>query len=355
MSNNPKPADAARLSRDDVVAAYRWLLGREPESETVIDDYVTAGSAAGLIENFVLSPEFHKRWKTSHYYHYHASLDVEGIIRAHEEAGRVAKPGHLVNFLGVAMNVAFVPNLSDHAGHVEGLPIPANWHAEMAEFAAALRAVDLARDHFAMIELGCGWGCWMNNAGVAARRRGLSVNLIGVEGDPGHIGFAREALSTNGFSPQDYRLWHGIAGARTGTALFPKQNQSGEDWGLEPKFDLSPAMHAELVAGGRYDALPIVALAEIVADSQRIDLLHMDIQGGEADFVRDCMTSLNEKVAYIVVGTHSRAIEGRLMDNLTTAGWILEIERPSDFVITPTGPVTVGDGVQGWRNPRLFD
>jgi hypothetical protein len=114
-------------------------------------------------------------------------------------------------------------------------------------------------------------------------------------------------------------------------------------------------MHAELVAGGRYDALPIVALAEIVADSQRIDLLHMDIQGGEADFVRDCMTSLNEKVAYIVVGTHSRAIEGRLMDNLTTAGWILEIERPSDFVITPTGPVTVGDGVQGWRNPRLFD
>jgi hypothetical protein len=40
---------------------------------------------------------------------------------------------------------------------VEPIPIPANWHADIAEWAAALRAVDLARGSFTMAELGCGW------------------------------------------------------------------------------------------------------------------------------------------------------------------------------------------------------
>ena len=54
----------------------------------------------------------------------------------------------------------------------------------------------------------CGWGCWMNNSGVAARRTGRTVDLIGIEGDEGHLKFARDALARNGyatrlFSPGD--------------------------------------------------------------------------------------------------------------------------------------------------------
>ena len=349
----PSPEIVGALARADIVAAYRWLLGREPEDDQAIERYIGAASPAGLIKDFVSSPEFHKRWKTSPYYYYQASIDVEGIIRAHENSQRTAKAGHLVNFLGVALNIGFVPLLSDHGGLVEGLPIPANWHAEMAEFAAALRAVDLAKGRFTMIELGCGWGCWMNNTGVAARRRGLDVHLIGVEGDEGHIGFAQEALRTNGIDETDYTLWRGIAGAKSGSALFPKQDLSGEDWGLEPKFDLTPIARAELLATGRYDELPVLALDDITRGQAQISLLHMDIQGGEADFVRDCLTTLCAKVAYLVIGTHSRSIEGRLMADLSAAGWVLEVERPSDFSITPSGPVTTVDGIQGWRNPHL--
>jgi hypothetical protein len=340
------------LSREDVIAAYRWLLGREPESEAAIAGYVRQRPSV-LIERFATAPEFHRHWKTSPFYHFNGPLDAEGIIRTHENPGHGPKPGHLVNFLGVAMNVAFMPLMAGAAGQVEGLPIPANYHAEMAEFAAALRAVDLARDRFAMIELGCGWGCWMNNTGMAARRRGLAVRLIGVEGDEGHLGFAREALATNGFAPEEYALWRGIAGPDTGAALFPRQDQAGESWGLEAKFGLSPEARAELMATGRYDELPVLALGEIVGNEARIDLLHMDIQGGEADFARDCMPTLVEKVAYLVIGTHSREIEGRLMADLLAAGWVLEIERACDFVVTPSGPETVMDGIQGWRNPRL--
>ncbi len=344
--------DTGVLSREDVIAAYRWLLGREPESEAALAFYLGRRPSV-LFESFVTAPEFHKRWKTSPFYYFNGPLDAEGIIRAHENPDRVAKPGHLVNFLGVAMNVDFMPLMAGTGGQVEGPPIPANYHAEMAEFAAALRAVDLARDRFAMIELGCGWGCWMNITGMAARRRGLAVRLNGVEGDEGHLGFAREALATNGFAPEEYALWRGIAGANAGTALFPRQDQAGGSWGLEPRFGLSAEAQAELMATGRYDALPVLALDEIAGAEPRIDLLHMDIQGGEADFVRDCMPTLIEKVAYLVIGTHSRAIEGRLMTDLLAAGWVLEIERACDFVVSPSGPETVMDGIQGWRNPLL--
>src|SRR5271165_5047316 len=70
-----------RLSNDDVVAAYRWLLGREPESQAIIDGY-SAETPARLVEDFATSPEFHRRWKTSPYYYFNSILDVEGIIRA---------------------------------------------------------------------------------------------------------------------------------------------------------------------------------------------------------------------------------------------------------------------------------
>src|SRR6201999_3912496 len=109
-----------------------------------------------------------------------------------------------------------------------------------------------------------------------------------------------------------------------------------------PKFGLTADARAKQLATGRYDELPVLALDEVVGAVPRVDLLHMDIQGGEADFVHDCMATLSEKVAYLVIGTHSRAIEGRLMTDLLAAGWVLEIERPCDFTLSPsTGPVTV--------------
>jgi sugar/nucleoside kinase (ribokinase family) len=120
--------------------------------------------------------------------------------------------------------------LQGRAGEVEGIPIPANWHADVAEWGAALRTVDLARNSFTVVELGCGWGCWMNNTGVAARRAGLDVNLIGIEGDAGHLRFAKEACAANGFAPQQVTLYRGAAAPASGIALFPREQQAGIEW-----------------------------------------------------------------------------------------------------------------------------
>jgi hypothetical protein len=291
----------------------------------------------------------------SPFFHYNAAFDAVAVMRRHAVPGLQAHPGYLTNFLGVLIDPKFFPSiLESRAGQVEPVPIPANWHADIAEWGAALRAVDLASGRFTMVELGCGWGCWMNNTGAAARRAGLAVQLIGVEGDMGHIGFAREACETNGFRPSQVTLHHGIAAAAAGTALFPHQDSAGSSWGLEPIFNATAEQREMAVRSGRYDVLPMLSLEQVVAQHARIDLLHIDIQGSEADLVAACLSLLDQKVAYLLIGTHSRAIEGRLFDILLGAGWHLEIERPCLLHLTERAPLTHVDGVQGWRNPALL-
>jgi SAM-dependent methyltransferase len=46
------------VSRDDVINAYRLILGREPENSVVIDDHLSAQSISVLRERFIQSPEF---------------------------------------------------------------------------------------------------------------------------------------------------------------------------------------------------------------------------------------------------------------------------------------------------------
>ena len=268
-------------------------------------------------------------------------------------------PDYLRNFLGVLVDPKILPAaLGPRGGQIEAIPIPANWHADIAEWAAALRAVDLARDSFTVIELGCGWGCWMNNTGAAARRTGLEVRLVGIEGDLGHLAFARETCASNGFDPAQVTLHRGVAAGRSGTALFPRQERAGGAWGLEPILGATDEQCRAAAAAESHDSLPMIPLAELAAPFPRVDLLHVDIQGGEATLVSECLPTLNEKVAYLVVGTHSRQIEGSLFDTLLRSGWRLEIERPAILSIssatTVTNPSVTVDGVQGWRNPRLL-
>ncbi len=194
----------------------------------------------------------------------------------------------------------------------------------------------------------------MNISGVAARRLGKSVLLVGVEGDERHIECAREALATNGFSPDQYVLHRGIAAARSGTAYFPKQAAGEDSWGLQPVFNPSAEEARRIERNGRHDALPMIPLDRLVGNRDRLDLLHIDIQGGETPLIRDGLAFLCERVAYIVVGTHSRVIDGEIISLLEGHGWELEIERPCQFTIVGGKPVTTIDGVQGWRNARFL-
>ena len=349
----PRSAQGGRPTREDVFRAYRELLEREPESEATIAFALSYPTVADLYVSIAKSAEYVTRTKSVPFAQFNACIDVQGIIYSHDRPGHAAVPGHVVNFLGVKMNARFMPVPEHFAGTVMGVPIPTNFHADMSEWGAALRAVDLAKGTFTVLELGCGWGCWMINTATAARHRGLKVHAIGVEGDSAHLDFAREALATNGFAPGESTLLQGVVAARPGTALFPKPDREGKDYGSEPLFGLEGEALSRALASGRYDAMKVIPLEEAMRGHERIDLLHIDIQGGEADLVRDTLSLLRDKVAYIVIGTHSRPIEGQLFGHLAGSDWKLEVERPAIVELTDAGPRTLVDGVQGWRNRAL--
>lgn len=293
--------------------------------------------------------------RESPFIHYNAIIEPQGIISRHAAPDLKPHDGYLTNYLGVLIDPKFFPTiLEERAGQIDPIPIPANWHADIAEWGAALRAVDLATHTFTVMELGCGWGCWLNNTGVAARRAGLDVHLVGVEGDSGHAAFALQCCADNGFQTDQVTIHRGIAAPQPGIALFPRQQHAGAHWGLQPVFGATDDQHQSAIDSGNFDAVPMLALADLLAPHDRVDLLHVDIQGGEADLVDGCTASLSEKVAYMVIGTHSRQIEGRIMDTLSSLGWILEIERPAIYgAVDAQGPLLTVDGVQGWRNPVL--
>lgn len=352
-----KLTDLRSELRSAVRLAYKFLLGRDPENEEIVEAHARAGSVAAIFETIGSSPESEARSRNdraSPFYNYASMFDAEALMRRYARHDLERDPRYLINFLGVRIEERYMAEvLRGKAGTVEAVPIPANWHADIAEWAAALRSVELARDTFAVAELGCGWGCWLNNTGVAARNRGLKPKLIGVEGDEGHIEFAMRCCNINGFSKDEVILHRGIAAARSGTAFFPKQDKAGVDWGLQPIFGGTEHERRAAVASGRYDELPMISMDTVIGDQRVLDLLHVDIQGGEADLVEQSRDVLTRRVAYLLVGTHSRVIEGRIQAALLKGPWRLEVERPAIVSLSADGPTTLVDGVQGWRNMDL--
>ena len=282
-------------------------------------------------------------------------FDAEALIAGFAVTDQVPEPGIIRNFLGTRITPAvYPPVLAALAGAVEPPPAPGNWHADIAEWAAALRSVALAqaagRGTYRIVEAGCGWGCWMTNMGVAARARGLAVDLIGIEADASHLVNAADTLALNGFAPAQFRLHHGVAGPRAGRAIFPAAGAAG--WGGAAIFGASAADLAR--AAGRADVavLDCLTLADL-AGGQPVDLLHIDIQGAEADFVTGNADDIAAHVRRVLIGTHSRAIEGRLFTHFETLGWRLEMERPALAPPVAGRPEIKIDGVQLWANPAL--
>ena len=80
-------------------------------------------------------------------YHYACEFDALALLEAFHLQGQAAEPGIIRNFLGTRIEpLVCPPILTARAGIVEGLPIPGNWHADIAEWAGALRSVALAAE-----------------------------------------------------------------------------------------------------------------------------------------------------------------------------------------------------------------
>jgi Methyltransferase FkbM domain len=239
-------------------------------------------------------------------------------------------------------------------------PIPDDgYHAEAAEYIALADAVRRAEGRFCIAELGAGWGPWVGLGGVLARNRGIAeIELIGVEALPARFALLEKHLHTNGLRPLDgdrtvrdgvsCRLFNGAATVTRSEVFFP-------DVGI---IDMGSAVsetgddrdyRGRRVRNLRVQGYPL----DEILGSSRIDLLHIDVQGSEVALVEANLDLIARQVDAMMIGTHSRVIEGALIDLLYRNGWQLELEKPCRVAWT-AHPVsqqamTETDGCQYWR------
>ena len=201
----------------------------------------------------------------------------------------------------------------------------------------------------------------MGLGGVLARHRGIpSIELIAVEALPARFKLLQLHLRTNGLcfdkvadQPEGLacRLFDGAATRMREDVFFPDVgitdmgaavNESARDRDYRGK----------QVRNLRVQGYP---LSEILGDG-RVDLLHIDVQGSEFDLIEGNLDLLGRQVDAMMVGTHSRVIEGNLIDLLYQNGWYLELEKPCrvGWVARPVSQesMTETDGCQYWRRLR---
>jgi FkbM family methyltransferase len=268
----------------------------------------------------------------------------------------------VTNFMGGKLSVGFIAGLEPLSGSIEDIPIPGNCHGDALEWLGTLRAVQEARDRFAMIELGAGWAPWCAIGHQGARMRGIDdIRVVALEADAGHIGFIEEHFRTNGVPPQQATILHGAAGPEDGIAEFPRHRAANSDYGGAAAFGETAADRAGLdyFVGLRGDnvaeieRLPAHALATLLAGFDRVDLVHCDIQGAELEVLSAGMAAATAKVRRVVVGTHSFAIDRAMLALFARAGWECEGMFAVEMQEQGKLAVTVRDGCQVWRNPKL--
>lgn len=361
-SFNPGMSDEAFVN-----ALYSVILGR-PADAAGLSNHLQAlkngKSRKDLIRDFTVSTEFcgshypepENKWKE------YSKEDVD-FLASWELKHQQPTPGFVTDFIGQKTRISSMwKECAPLDNVVLGLPVPGDYRSGAGEWIGTLRAVAAAKgDQFSAMELGAGNGPWITASGKAAELRGIKkIYLLGVEGDPNRFATMEQHIKDNGLDKYSVKLIQGAVGVENGMARWPvlpdPNNQSGarplqndnseDEKYLSFSFDINKTIDVK-----------IFSFSSLLAKRPLWDLIHIDIQGGEYDICSATISTLNEKARYIVIGTHSRKLDGDLMDLFFRNGWDLENEHPTVIDYDRNRPSllssTTGDGLQVWRNPRL--
>ncbi len=341
------------ITDEDVRNAYRGILGREPESDTAVANHrANCTNVPDLIRAFLHSEEFTRGRRPR--------TDAEALFDGINPGDEQLLARHLVksepeaefvkNFVGTRTRVSHASAFSPLGGFCcNDIPTRAqDYHAEPVEYVGTLRAIEAGAGAFVGVELGAGWGSWAVTSGFVARRMGRSpIRLYAVEGNDRKIANIRTHFADNGFDPDAHVQVSAVIGASDGYALFPI-TEATEGWGSSAIFTESDEDRPG------YERVRSISLETLLKDEPLIDFIHFDIQGAEADAVAAAIGMLTAKVRYMVIGTHSRVIEGKLIETLQSHGWLLENEQPSRSRRGRNSiEVLIADGTQVWRNPAI--
>ncbi len=321
------------VTREDVISAYRLILGRDPESESIVRQQMDRHkSLRGLHKAFLGSREFRIQIPNvapGELYPGYTKEDLK-IFERFPVAERSSKEGYITDFLGTITRASFVKRTLPLGGSVLGYPIPCDFHAEVIEWLGLLKSAVSARDCYRVLELGAGWGPWLSAGYAAARRCGIpEFRLVAVEADAGHASFIAQHLNDNGISDQYYEIIQAAIGTTGGMLKWPVVEDLSTHYGLRPSEREESLYNGQKF--NKYIDVQVVAVNDVLFKEPAWDLVHIDIQGHEVEVCQSALSELTARVRWLVIGTHSRKIDGDLMEMFWKAGWKLEHEKPSRF------------------------
>ena len=234
-------------------------------------------------------------------------------------------------------------------------------HEHILAWAPLVLAMRRAGSVATTVALGAGWGRWAVGAAMAAQKLGKDYRIVAVEAEPSHFAWLQRHVEDNGIDPARATLIHAAAGAKSGRCWF----QTGDPaawYGQQIVEELAPPTDdaADIVAegGAVLRNTRLVSLADVAGDLERIDYLHMDVQGAEADILEAGTGLLDARVSLVNIGTHSKPIEARLRALFAELGWMnlydVSLGEARKVVFGDRSEeVTFGDGVQVWVNPWI--
>lgn len=337
--------------KEGVLWAFRLLLRREPREEEFRDNVVDGDTVSALRLRLLTTREFEVGSPGGSPMSDFAIVNAFAPFQTFEPAADGYR-----DIFGAITRVRYLDRNAQHLAGYRYRSVPRQSEGGLhgtSEWVGTLRSVLEARGSFTVMELGAGWGPWLVASQAAARQRGIAkIDLTGVEGSAEHYGFMLDNFRNNGLDPAEHHLHHAVVGAEDGIAAFPKLRAAQEDYGASAVFEESERATAAL--RGDLEEIPSLSLKTLIGDRPRVDLVHIDIQGHEESVIAAAIGVLDERVRRLVIGTHSRTIEGHLFDLLHAHGWVCESEVPC--VLWPTmdgGRYLAADGEQVWRNDRL--
>jgi len=283
----------------------------------------------------------------------------DGLFPAH---------GELIDFIGVKTDlrnhawISVPPNGGIHHGDI---PIPDDQvHAEAIEYIALFMALERAQRQnpasFNCLELGSSYGPWLVAAGVLAKRMGFSsIDLTGVEATPSGVARMTEHASRNGLTEDSsiiLRPLHAAVYHEDAPVYFPKVDVSYDNGAqISERVSEKDYRGVEL----EYETVDGLSLKSLTAHLDRVDYLHMDLQGTEKSLLEndEFVQVLNDKVAVLFIATQSRLIEGIALDTFSRNNWIIKRERPTIFAqndrTSDVNGWTLRDGGQLWFNSKF--
>jgi FkbM family methyltransferase len=297
----------------------------------------------------------------------YSAEDVHYVLTALGATHRERHPDFITDYFGMRISADSDPMQAHRIGEaIDRIPFPTDTlFGEGIEYAALSLSLRSAGPSYDIVELGAGFGPFVTIGTICARRLArMPIRITAVEADPARFELMRQHLADNGLVPRaapdagaardfSWSLHNAIAWPRSDQAYWP--SGTTDDAGRQASADpMALDYRGRECASQR---LATLSLATILTPHSKVDLMHCDIQGAEAELLFSDVETLRQKVRRIFVATHSREIEGRILARFYEEGWTLEREEPCAFRYDRTLPtlqaMTFRDGGQVWRNPML--